>query len=152
MSYIHDDIFFNGTTDKQIRLYGKKKRILILFCLYKNKLLKSMLITLSCFILLIWKYSSLVPIVLKLSKLNFYSRLLPTYGWQKDGGSMRFTELGLIVRRVFSITITIDRYHLLHISFFLIKEGFKYIIIVIYSINKKRKNNIISSIRSLIGC
>jgi len=21
----------------------------------------------------------------------------PTYGWQKDGGSMRFTELGLIV-------------------------------------------------------
>lgn len=44
------------------------------------------------------------------------------------------------------------RYHLLHINFLLIKEDFKHIIIVTCFINKKRKNNIIWSIRPLIGC
>jgi len=36
----------------------------------------------------------------QLGDLSFYSRLLPTYGWQKDGGSMRFTELGLFARSI----------------------------------------------------
>jgi len=58
-----------------------------------------------------------------LVRRHFYSRLLPTYGWQKDGGSMPFTELGLFTRRILD-NYNVVRYHLLHISFFLTKEGF----------------------------
>jgi len=62
---------------------------------------------------------------------------------------MRFTELGLIVTGILD-NYNVVRYHLLHINFLLIKECFKHIIIVICFINKKQKNNIISSIRPLI--
>jgi len=61
---------------------------------------------------------------------------------------MRFNELGLIVTSILHNYNVVQRYHLLHINFLLIKEGFKHIIIVICFINKKRKNNIISSISS----
>jgi len=62
---------------------------------------------------------------------------------------MRFTELGLIVMDILD-NYNVVRCHLLHINLLLIKKCFKHIIIVICFINKKRKNNIISSIRPLI--
>lgn len=59
---------------------------------------------------------------------------------------MSFTELGLIVTGILDNVI---RYHLLHINFLIIKEGFKDIIIVICFINKKRKN-IIKYLNSIL--
>ena len=69
----------------------------------------------------------------------------------KRTGSMRFTDLGSIVIVILN-NYSMVWYHLLLISFLLIKEGLKRIIIIIYFVNKKWKNNIISSTRPLIGC
>jgi len=63
---------------------------------------------------------------------------------------MRFTELRSVVT-AFLDNNNIVRCHLLHISFLLTKDAIECIIIILYSINKKRKNNIISSIRAFIG-
>jgi len=58
------------------------------------------------------------PIVYHFSLFTIFNLRLA-----KDRGSMRFTELGLIVTGILE-NYNVVRYHLLHISFFLTKEGF----------------------------